>query len=155
MTIGVSSSGVGGISTTKSLARSRIDHSLCLAARRDGDDRAAARLRLLHVPDHLLEDMIGRRQRDDGHLFVDERDRAVLHFAGGIALGVDVRNLFQLERAFERDRIVDAAAEIEEIGAGMEPRGDLFQLRRELQRLVEQLRKLQQARRRAASSRRG
>ena len=79
-----------------------------------------------------------------GMLLVDQRDRTVLHFAGRIALGVDVRNLLQLQRAFERDRIVDAAAEKQEVGAVVEPAGDLLDLRRELQRLLEQLRQLQQ-----------
>ena len=77
-------------------------------------------------------------------LLVDERDRAVLHLAGRIAFGVDVRDLLQLERALERDRIVDAAAEVQEIGARVEPRGDLLDLRRDLQRLLEQQRQLQQ-----------
>ena len=57
-----------------------------------------------------------------GMLLVDERDRAVLHLAGRIALGVDVRDLLQLQRAFERDRVVDAAAEVEEVGAVVEAR---------------------------------
>ena len=51
-------------------------------------------------------------------LLVDERDGPVLHLAGRIALGVDVRDLLQLERAFERDRIVDAAAEVEKVACG-------------------------------------
>jgi hypothetical protein len=34
---------------------------------------------------------------------------------GGVALGVDVRDLLQLERAFERQRMVDAAAEEDEV----------------------------------------
>ena len=58
----------------------------------------------------------GRRQRSRPPAsLVDERDRAVLHLAGRIALGVDVRDLLQLQRALERDRIVDAAAEVEEV----------------------------------------
>ena len=39
-----------------------------------------------------------------------KRDRAVLHLAGGVALGVDVGDLFEFERALERGRIVDVAA---------------------------------------------
>ena len=81
---------------------------------------------------------------DDRHPLVDERDRAVLHLAGRIAFGVDVGNLLQLQRAFERDGIVDAAAQIQEIGPRVERRRDLFDLRRDLQRLLEQLRELQQ-----------
>jgi hypothetical protein len=48
-----------------------------------------------------------------GKILVDQRIGAVLHFAGGIAFGVNVGNFLQLERAFERDRIVNAAAEKE------------------------------------------
>ena len=39
----------------------------------------------------------------------------MLELTGGIALGVQVGNLFELERAFERDRIVDATADVHEI----------------------------------------
>ena len=46
---------------------------------------------------------------------VDQCDRAVLHLGCGIALGVDVGNLFQFQSAFERSGVVVAAAEIEEI----------------------------------------
>ena len=39
----------------------------------------------------------------------------MLHFARGIAFRVNVGNFLQLERAFERDRIVNAASEIKKI----------------------------------------
>jgi len=39
----------------------------------------------------------------------------MLEFAGGIALGVDVGDFLQLQRAFERQRIAGAAAEIEHV----------------------------------------
>jgi hypothetical protein len=39
----------------------------------------------------------------------------VLHFAGGIAFGVNVGNLLELERAFEGDGVVDAASEEKEV----------------------------------------
>ena len=64
--------------------------------------------------------------RHHRHVLVDERDRPVLHLAGGIALGVDVGDLLELERAFERDRIVDAAAQEQEVGAAVEPLRDLL-----------------------------
>ena len=111
---------------------------------RQRDHRAAARLRLLDVPHHLLEDVIVRRNRDDGHGLVDERDRAVLHLAGRIALGVNVGDLLELQRAFERDRIVDAAPEIEEVAALVEALGDLLGERLALERLLEQQRQLRQ-----------
>ena len=46
---------------------------------------------------------------------VDERERPVLELARGVGLGVDVADLLQLQRAFERDRIVHAAAEEERV----------------------------------------
>ena len=88
--------------------------------------------------------MVLRREHHDRHPLVDERDRPVLHFAGRVAFGVDVGDLLQLQRAFERDGVVDAAAQVEEVGRAVEPAGDLLDLRRELQRLLEQLRQLQQ-----------
>ena len=50
----------------------------------------------------------------------------MLHFPGGIALGVDVGDLLQLESAFERDRVVDAAAEEQRVLDVMEAAGERF-----------------------------
>ena len=97
-----------------------------IALGRDRDDRPAACLGFLHVADHLLEDVIVGRDGHHRHLLVDERDRSVLHLARRIAFGVDVGNLLQLQRALERDRVVDAAAEEQEIGTVVEPLRDLF-----------------------------
>ena len=55
------------------------------------------------------------RDDHDRKVLVDQRVGAVLHFAGGVAFRVDVRNFLQLERAFECDGIVNAAAQEEEI----------------------------------------
>ena len=107
---GVSSGCDLGTAIRKSCAGSSRSLDALVPLGREGDDRAAARLRFLDVADHLLEHVVVRRDRDDRHLLVDERDRAVLHLAGRIALGVDVRDLLQLQRALERDRIVDARA---------------------------------------------
>jgi hypothetical protein len=60
---------------------------------------------------------------DDGEGFVDEGVGAVLHLAGGVAFGVDVGDLLELERAFEGDGEVDAAAEEEEVVGGGEDFG--------------------------------
>ena len=57
---------------------------------------------------------------DDGEGFVDEGVGAVLHLAGGVAFGVDVGDLLELERAFEGDGVVDAAAEEEEVARVVE-----------------------------------
>jgi hypothetical protein len=63
---------------------------------------------------------------DDGEGFVDEGVGAVLHLAGGVAFGVDVGDLLELECAFEGDGVVDAAAEEEEVAGGVEEAGELF-----------------------------
>src|SRR4051794_27111665 len=39
----------------------------------------------------------------------------MLHFSGGVAFGVNVGNLLELQRALERDRKVNPAAEVEEV----------------------------------------
>ena len=83
ITIGVSSSGVARHLDDDVVARVENRRQLVVAARRERDDRAAARLHFLHVADHLLEHVIVRRDGHDRHLLVDERDRAVLHLAGG------------------------------------------------------------------------
>ena len=57
------------------------------------------------------------REHDDRHVLVDQRDRAVLHLARRVALGVDVGDLLELQRPFEGDRVVEAAAEEEEVAA--------------------------------------
>ena len=54
-------------------------------------------------------------EHDDGEGLVDEGVGAVLHLAGGVAFGVDVGDFLELERAFEGDGEVDAAAEEEEV----------------------------------------
>ena len=82
----------------------------------DGDHDAVARFHFLNVGDALFVaghgvgiGFVARGQDDDGKIFVDQRVGAVLHFAGGIAFGVDVGNFLELERAFEGDGIMNAA----------------------------------------------
>mmetsp|Transcript_9771 Transcript_9771/g.22976 ORF Transcript_9771/g.22976 Transcript_9771/m.22976 type:complete len:347 (+) Transcript_9771:137-1177(+) len=83
----------------------------------DGDDRAAAREHLLDVGLELLRvGVVARRDDDDGHELVDERDGAVLHLGRGVALGVDVGDLLKLERALEGHGEVEAPAQVEEVG---------------------------------------
>jgi hypothetical protein len=65
---------------------------------------------------------------DYGEGFIDEGVGAVLHFAGGVAFGVDVGDFLELERAFESDGEVDAAAEVEEVARGGEAGGELLAL---------------------------
>ena len=78
-----------------------------------GDDveLAAARAHLLQVALQLLEQRVVRGDRHHRHLAVDERERTVLQLAGGVRLGMDVRNFLELQRSLERDRVVHAAPE--------------------------------------------
>ena len=48
----------------------------------------------------------------------------MLQLAGGVAFGMDVGDLFQLERAFERDRVALAAAEIEHVARPRQRMGE-------------------------------
>ena len=68
-----------------------------------------------------------------GTVVVDQRDRPVLHLARGIAFGVDVADFLELQRAFERHRIVWAAAEVEHVAR----RGDEVRHRRDVVVMVE------------------
>ena len=101
----------------------------------DGDDAAGAGGDLLDVREGLfvLEDGGGSSgsfvaMQTTGQGLVDEGVGAVLHLAGGVAFGVDVGDLLELEGAFEGDGVVDAAAEEEEVAGGAEGLGELAAL---------------------------
>ena len=83
------------------------------AGSRHDDEPAAARLHLLHIRHHLLEVTILRRDDHHRQRLVDECDRAVLHLAGSVPLGVDVGDLLELQRPFERDWELRPAAQEE------------------------------------------
>src|SRR5690606_13840657 len=57
---------------------------LVVPFRHHGDDPPAARLHLLHVRHDLAVDRVVRRDDDDGHVLVDQRDGAVLHLRGRV-----------------------------------------------------------------------
>ena len=94
----------------------------------DGDDLAGARGDFLDIGERFFVALDGVAvgvvfggEDDDGERLVDEGVGAVLHLAGGVAFGVDVGNFLELERAFEGDGVVDAAAEEEEVaGVGVD-----------------------------------
>src|SRR5258706_16140814 len=48
-------------------------------------------------------------------LFVEQGYGSVLQLATGGALGVDVRDLLQLQGAFERDRVAESPTEVHEV----------------------------------------
>jgi hypothetical protein len=69
----------------------------------------------------------------------------MLHLARRITLGVNVRDLFQLQRTFERDREVDPATKIKKIRRAEELLRKLFDAVRIVEQVLEfdrQLRKL-------------
>ena len=123
ITIGVSSSGAAAAPMMTSRGAVEDRSPACRRPRVvNGDDRAS---RAPSLPACCRSSSRTRAScgasATHRHLLVDEGDRSVLHFAGRIALGVDVRDLLQLQRAFEGDRIVDPAAEIQEVGPVVEP----------------------------------
>ena len=69
----------------------------------------------------------------------------MLHLRRGIAFGVDVRDLLQLERALERHREVDAPAQIQRIAGVCKPLGQRLDLGFQLQCPGHELWELQQA----------
>ena len=78
-------------------------------------DRAgAARPDLLDAADHLVVQLVaalGRHDAEHRQPVLDQRDRPVLELAGREALGVDVGELLELERALEGDRVAGVPAE--------------------------------------------
>ena len=86
--------------------------------------RAAARLDLLQIAHHLVEDRPARQQEHRRRVRIDQGDRAVLHLGGRIALGVDVADLLQLQRPLQRHRVVILPAQVQEVGDVAVPLGD-------------------------------
>ncbi len=74
-----------------------------------GYDAGVARTDLLDVADHFLIDVRGGGYGDQRGVGIEEGDGAVFEFAGREAFGVDVRDLFEFEGAFEGGGVADAA----------------------------------------------
>src|SRR6185369_11632348 len=66
---------------------------------------------------------------------VDERVWTMLHLTRRVTFCVNVGDLFQLQRAFERDRKVDATTEVEKVSRAEE----LFRQLLDAVRIVEQM----------------
>ncbi len=101
------------------------------AAMGEDVEPAAARLDFLHVGMQFFQQLVVGRDHDHRHLGVDQRQRTVLEFAGGVGLGVDVGNFLELQRALHRDRVVLAAAEEQRVLLVDEILGDRLDLRLE------------------------
>ena len=63
----------------------------------DGDHDPAARLGLLDLAESSSRARDLGRKTQNRHLLVDQGDRAVLHLAGRVALGVDIGNFLELQ----------------------------------------------------------
>src|SRR5712691_716116 len=77
---------------------------------------------------------------------MEKGDGAMLQLAAGGALGVHVRDLLELQRALERDRVAEAAAEVHEVRVPAVPLRDLRDLLLSLDQLMDLVRKRAQCR---------
>ena len=88
---------------------------------------------LLDAADHLVVQEVaaaGRHDAEHRQPVLDQRDRPVLELAGREALGVDVGELLELERALERDREAGVPAEEEHRRGVLEARAPARRPRR-------------------------
>ena len=85
-----------------------------------------------------------RRDYHNRHSPVDQGDRAMLHFPRWIPLGMDIRDLLELEGSFQGKRIVDSPSEIEEVRTVIKTPGHLDQLGISNEDLLGELRHLHQ-----------
>src|SRR5713226_8759031 len=67
------------------------------------------------VTHRLSINSVLRRKYNHGHFGIDQSDRPMLHFACWIAFCMDVGDLFELQRAFHCNWVMNAAAKVEEI----------------------------------------
>ena len=81
----------------------------------DADDDGVACLDLFDVRECLFVNAFLRRERDDRNTLDNQSERAMLELAGSIRLGMDIGNLLELQRTFERDIVVERTADVEDI----------------------------------------
>ena len=94
----------------------------------EDEEFAAACADFLHVGFHFVQQAVVRGNHDNGHILVHQGQRAVFQLTCRVSFGVDIGNLFQLQRAFEGNWEVDAAAQEEcagFLGKFLRPSGDL------------------------------
>ena len=58
--------------------------------------------------------MLLGRHGDDGYVLLYERDRSVFKFARRVRFGMYVSDLFEFQRAFQRQRVVKPATDKEQ-----------------------------------------
>src|SRR5580700_2444144 len=93
-----------------------------VAARGNGNHFAGPRRHLLDVRQRFLVAQYGVairfvlcREHHHRQRLVDEGVWSVLHFARRIPFGVNIGNFLQLQRAFERNRVVNASSKEKEV----------------------------------------
>src|SRR3989344_7780276 len=86
-----------------------------VSGRCNRDDRAPACFDLLHVGKHFFVHRVLRRDADGRDVFVYHRNRTVFELSCRIPLGMDIRDFFELERAFQRHWQIIFSAEEEEM----------------------------------------
>src|SRR6266481_797476 len=123
---------------------------------RERDDFTGTGLHFLDIRDRFFVAQHGIRiavvfggDDDDRKILVNQRIGAVLHLASGVALGVDIGNFLQLQRALKSNGVVNATGQEEEVlGAGIlfgqvfaffVARQQAFELSRKLYQLLNQM----------------
>ena len=116
----------------------------------DSNDFRASCADFLDIAVHFRRDFLLRHDRDDRRFRRDERERPVFQFAARIRFGVNIRNFFQLQRAFHRNRIIDIAPEIEDVMRFFQRTGVSFHRFSRVEHFVDMLRERLQFRRQMA-----
>src|SRR5258708_37114956 len=99
------------------------------------EDRAPlASDHLVHVRHGFLEGHVSRRDHDDGEIFVNQRNRPVFEFSGGITLGMNVGYFLKLKCTFQRKRIVGSTPDKERVAGRRYLASELADLRFQLKR---------------------
>jgi hypothetical protein len=70
----------------------------------------AAGAHFFNVGFQFFQQFVVRRHHDNRHIRINQRQRAVLQLACRIGFRVNIGDLFQLQRAFQRNRILIATA---------------------------------------------
>ncbi len=70
----------------------------------------ATRANFFNVRFQFFQQFVVRCDHDNRHISINQRQRTVLQFACGICFSVNIRDLFQLQRAFQRDGVLIATA---------------------------------------------
>ena len=71
----------------------------------------ATRTNFFNVGFQFFQQFVVRRNDDNRHIRVNQRQRAVFQLASGVGFSVNVRDLFQLQCAFQRDWVLIATSQ--------------------------------------------